>query len=206
MGKSEPGKRKPVFLYILIAFFVLALFFLIRLKEMKEELQEHPPEEIALYLEQCFGLPCKVTYNDFSAFSDSIYSGKIPYIGEAVLEDGSTLTFSIGLDRAFPYLEGGLYTNFEKELLSHYASVCGIAYEAVPYYFTLEPTPAQIGEVEPALKSFLELVMDSSYIQNGLEISIDIKPEAGGRKSITLNRESPVDYEALSKELLDMSQ
>lgn len=203
--KENRKKKKPVFLYILLAFFMLTLAFLINVKEMREEKQEHPPEEIALYLEQCIGLPCKVSYNEFSAFLDSKYAGQIPYVAETVLEDGTTLVFSVGLDRAFPYMDGGLYTDFEEEMLSHYASVYGIKCDTVSYYFTLQPTKEQIEGEEAALKKFLETIMDCSYIQNGQEINLEITLENGWDKSVTLRSDSPIDYETLSAKLLDLS-
>jgi len=202
--KETRKKKKPILLYILISFCVLTLAFLINIKDMRKEKQEHPPEEIALYLEQCFGLPCKVSYNEVSAFSDSRYAGQIPYVGETVLEDGTTLVFSVGLDRAFPYLDGGLYTDFEEEMLSHYASVYGIRCDTIPYYFTLQPTKEQIEGEEAALKKFLDTVMDCSYIQNGQEIELEITLENGWGESVTLKSDSPLDYEALSAKLLDL--
>lgn len=202
--KTKKKKKKPVLVYTLIALLVLVLAFLINLKEMQEEKQEHPPEEIALYLEQCFGLQFKVTYNEFSAFSDSRYAGQIPYVAETVLEDGSTLTFSVGLDRAYPYMEGGLYTDFEEELLAHYASVYGIVCETDPYNSTLHPTREQIEGEEPALKKFLDTLMAGSYIQSGQEINLDIALADSWSKSITLRRDTPIDYTELSKKLIDL--
>lgn len=202
--KTRKKKKKPVLAYTLIALLVLVLLILINVKEMQEEKKEHPPEEIALYLEQCFGFQFNVTYNAFSAFSDSRYAGQIPYVAETVLEDGSTLTFSVGLDRAYPYMEGGLYTDFEEELLEHYASVYGIVCETDIYGSTLYPTREQIEGKEPTLKKYLDTLMAGSYIQSGQVINLDISLENSFGESITLSREISIDYTELSEKLIDL--
>lgn len=202
--KKPVRKRKPHLLYVLLALLILGLVFLIQLKEMRDEEHEHPPEEIALYLEQCFGLRFHVTYNSVSAFSDSQYAGQIPYTAETVLEDGSTLVFSVGLDRAYPYMEGGLYTDFEEKMLSHYAAAYDISCNTDTYYCSLYPTREQIEGEAPALKQFLDTLMSGSYIRSGQEIKLYIYPTENWNEDVTLNRDAPLDYEELSKKLITL--
>lgn len=200
--KKKTEKRTPQIVYIAIAILVLALFFLVNLKEMRSEEEEHPPEEIALYLEQCFGLQFHVTYNEAAAFSDSRYAGQIPYVAETVLEDGSTLTFSVGLDRAYPYMEGGLYTDFEEEMVSHYASSYGIFCKTDTYYTSLYPTREQIEGEDSALKKFLDTLMACSYIQSGQEIELYIYPTDNWNEDVKLNRDTTINYQELSDKLI----
>lgn len=202
--KKKKKRSKPI--DILIAILLFGLLCMINLKEMRDEKREHPPEEIALYLEQCWGLPVTVSYNTFSSFADSRYAGQIPYIAETVLEDGSALRFYVGLDRAYPYMEGGLYTDFEEEMLSHYASVYGIASKADRYCFALYPAREQTEGEEPALKRLLDTLMASSYIQCGQEIELYIYPTESWNETVTLKWEEPIDYDALSKKLTELAE
>ena len=204
IDKPRKKKKGPWLLYVLIAILILGLVYLIECKEMLDEEREHPPEEIALYLEQCFGLQFSVTYNTVSAFSDSRYAGQIPYTAVTVLEDGSSLTFSVGLDRSYPYMEGGLYTDFEEEMLSHYASSYGIVCDTDTYYTSLYPTREQIEGEEPVLKQFLDALMAGSYIQSGQEIELYIYPTESWNENVKLNRDEPINYTELSNKLITL--
>lgn len=201
--EREKTKKKISLKTILLAVLVTAALFGIAAWDMLKEVREHPPEEIALYMEQCIGLPVSVQYDYERGFTDSRYAGQIPYYGQAVLDDGAGISFRIGLDRAFPFLEGGLYSTFEEEMLAHYAGQYGIRSETDSYRNLLQIEKSDIEGEEPSLQMLLDVLWETSYIQKaGQELELYIAVLDGSNTdTITLTAEESVDYETLRQEL-----
>lgn len=205
--KEEPEKnkrktKKISVKTIILAMLATAALFGIAALDMMKEVQEHPPEEVALYMEQCIGLPVTVQYDYMQGFSDSRYSGQIPYYGHAVLDDGATISFLIGLDRAFPFFEGGLYSTFEEEMIEHYAGQYGIKSTTDSYWNVLQIEKTDIEGEDSSLKKLLDVLGETSYIQHaGQELELRIEAAGGHTESITLNADTPLDYEALKQDL-----
>lgn len=200
--KSKPKTKKVSVKTIILAILVLAAVSGIAVWDMMKEVREHPPEEIAMYMEQCVGLPVTVQYDYERGFADSHYAGQIPYFGQAVLDDGTQIAFRIGLDRAFPYLEGGLYSTFEEEMVEHYAGQYGIRSRTDSYWSVLQIEKTDIEGENPALKELLDVLRETSYIQHaGQELELRIEISGSHTESITLNAQEPVDYETLRQNL-----
>lgn len=200
--KSKRKAKKVSVKTVILAMLVVAASFGIAVWDMMEEVREHPPEEVALYMEQCIGLPVTVQYDYERGFSDSRYAGQIPYYGQTVLDDGTALTFRIGLDRAFPFFEGGLYSTFEEKMIEHYAGQYGIKSTADSYWNILRIEKTDIEGEEPALGKLLDALWETSYIQYaGQELELRIEITGSHTESITLKAEEPVDFETLRQDL-----
>ncbi len=189
------GRKSQVFFYIMLALFVIAGFQAAIFYGWKQAVAKHPPAKVEAFLEECMMQDVSVTVDTWACFTRYISSDYIPYIGNAILKDGSHCEFLIQWEKDTK-VDNGVYSDYGVELAKHYLSKYGISHIEDPYNNRVNVylKAADLSGDTPMLQQCLTDIWEEQYVQAGQEVQLYFESEVGYSKDCVLNGE-PFDYE-----------